>query len=71
MPKGLTRLLASYIVQIKSCLDKDVSLDGLGVILDCANGAGYKVGPMILSELGAGIFLGCKSNGQNINLGVW
>ncbi len=67
----LDEVIGRYIVQVKSCLDKKVSLDGMRVVLDCANGAGYKVGPMILSELGAEVFsLGVNPNGQNINLGV-
>ena len=38
-------------------------------MLDCANGAGYKVGPLVLQELGAEVFtLGVEPDGRNINL---
>jgi phosphoglucosamine mutase len=48
----------------------DLTLNGLRVVLDCANGAGYKVGPTVLWELGAEVFtLGCEPNGRNINDG--
>ncbi|MEL7537534.1 MAG: phosphoglucosamine mutase [Pseudomonadota bacterium] len=47
---------------------KGVSLDGLRIVLDCSNGAGYKVAPRILNELGAQIIpIGCSPNGRNIN----
>jgi len=46
----------------------DLALDGLRVVLDCANGAAYKVGPTVLQELGAEVFaLGVEPNGRNIN----
>jgi phosphoglucosamine mutase len=49
----------------------NATLDGLRVVLDCANGAAYKVGPTVLSELGAEVFsLGVEPNGRNINEGV-
>jgi phosphoglucosamine mutase len=44
------------------------SLDGLRVVVDCANGAGYFVGPLIFEELGAEVItLGTKPDGRNIN----
>lgn len=44
------------------------SLEGLKVVVDCANGAGYHVGPLIFEELGAEVIkLGTKPNGRNIN----
>ncbi len=44
------------------------SLEGLKVVVDCANGAGYHIGPMIFEELGAEVIkLGTKPNGRNIN----
>lgn len=47
----------------------DVRLTGLKIVIDCAHGAGYKVGPRILADLGAEIIpLGCSPNGRNINL---
>jgi phosphoglucosamine mutase len=46
-----------------------VSLSGFKIVIDCANGAGYKVGPRILADLGAEIVpIGCSPNGRNINL---
>lgn len=50
-------------------IPKDVNLSGLKIVLDCAHGAGYKVAPRILADLGAEIIpLGCSPNGRNINL---
>ena len=46
----------------------DSTLEGIRIVLDCANGAGYKVGPTVLQELGAEVFpLGVSPNGRNIN----
>lgn len=57
-----------YIVYAKNSLPYDLSLDGLRIVLDCANGASYKVAPAIFEELGAEIFvIGNKPNGYNIN----
>jgi phosphoglucosamine mutase len=43
---------------------------GFKIVIDCAHGAGYKVGPRILADLGAEIVpIGCSPNGRNINLG--
>jgi phosphoglucosamine mutase len=57
-----------YVVFLKNNFPKEHSLDGLRVVLDCANGAGYKVGPLVLQELGAEVFaLGVEPNGRNIN----
>ncbi len=50
-------------------IPKGVNLSGLKIVLDCAHGAGYKVAPRILADLGAEIIsLGCSPNGRNINL---
>lgn len=57
-----------YIVYVKNTFPLDLTLDGLRIVLDCANGASYKVGPAILEELGAEvILLGNKPDGTNIN----
>ncbi len=49
---------------------RGLSLKGLRVVLDCSNGAGYKVAPRILNELGAELIpIGCSPNGRNINDG--
>jgi phosphoglucosamine mutase len=46
-----------------------LDLSGFKIVIDCANGAGYKVGPRILADLGAEIVpIGCSPNGRNINL---
>jgi phosphoglucosamine mutase len=48
-----------------------LTLEGINVVIDCGNGAGYKVGPWILEELGAArALLGVEPNGTNINEGV-
>jgi phosphoglucosamine mutase len=57
-----------YIVFLKKTFPLELTLDGLRVVLDCANGAAYKVGPTMLSELGAEVFpIGVEPNGRNIN----
>ncbi|AMN46822.1 phosphoglucosamine mutase [Steroidobacter denitrificans] len=46
-----------------------LDLSGFKIVIDCAHGAGYKVGPRILADLGAEIVpIGCSPNGRNINL---
>ncbi|MEM1262712.1 MAG: phosphoglucosamine mutase [Pseudomonadota bacterium] len=65
-----TRIETSRSRYQEFCKDsiKGVSLDGLRIVLDCSNGAGYKVAPRILSELGAEVIpIGCSPNGRNIN----
>jgi phosphoglucosamine mutase len=53
-----------------STLPPGVDLSGLKIVIDCANGAAYKVGPRILADLGAEIVpIGCSPNGRNINDG--
>ena len=57
-----------YVVYLKNTFPRDLTLDGMRIVLDCANGAGYRVGPTALRELGAEVFeLGCEPNGRNIN----
>lgn len=57
-----------YIEFVKSSLPKSVSLAGRKIVIDCANGAGYVVGPIILYELGAEVVaLSVTPNGTNIN----
>jgi len=59
-----------YVVFLKKTFPADLALDGLRVVLDCANGAAYKVGPTVLEELGAEVFSeGVEPNGLNINEG--
>jgi phosphoglucosamine mutase len=66
----LKEVYGRYIVHVKSALGYDYDLDGMRIVLDCANGAGYKVTPMMFHELGAEVFpLGISPNGENINKG--
>jgi phosphoglucosamine mutase len=58
-----------YIVFLKNTFPNDLTLDGLRIVLDCANGAAYKVAPAVLGELGADVIpIGVEPNGENINL---
>jgi phosphoglucosamine mutase len=57
-----------YIEFAKRTLPRDLSLDGLRVVVDCANGAGYRVAPEALWELGAEVIaMGIDPDGFNIN----
>ncbi len=59
---------ARYIEFVKRTLPRYFRLDGLRVVIDCANGAAYKIAPMTLWELGAEVFsIGVEPNGFNIN----
>ncbi|CAL9914903.1 phosphoglucosamine mutase [Candidatus Liberibacter solanacearum] len=58
-----------YIEHVKRTLPRDVTLQGLRIVVDCANGASYKVAPAVFWELGADVVvIGDKPNGMNINL---
>ena len=58
----------NYIKILKSNFKKNFSLKGMKIVLDCANGAGYKAGPKLLSSLGAKVIsVGANPNGLNIN----
>src|SRR5258705_5786386 len=57
-----------YVEFAKRTLPRNLSLDGLRVVVDCANGAAYKVAPQALWELGAEVIsLGVEPDGFNIN----
>ncbi len=57
-----------YIVYIKNSFPQHLSLSGLRIVIDCANGANYKVAPLALEELGAEVFaFSTDPNGTNIN----
>jgi len=59
-----------YIEFAKRSLPKDLDFQGIKLVVDCANGAGYKVAPTVLRELGATVeVIGNKPNGMNINQG--
>ncbi|SFJ99881.1 phosphoglucosamine mutase [Methylocapsa palsarum] len=62
---------ARYIEFAKRTLTRNLTLDGLRVVVDCANGAAYKVAPEALWELGAEVFsIGVEPDGFNINRDV-
>lgn len=57
-----------YVEFAKRTFSRELSLDGVRVVLDCANGAGYRVAPAVLWELGAEVVpIGVEPNGFNIN----
>ena len=57
-----------YIEILKNNFPSDFSLKGMRLVIDCANGAGYKSAPKILSDLGANVLsIGANPNGLNIN----
>ena len=66
--KRIDDVIGRYIVSIKSSFPRDLTLSGIRIVLDCANGAAYKVGPTILEELGAEVItVNNEPNGFNIN----
>ena len=57
-----------YIEYVKNTFPKGLTLDGLKIVVDCANGAAYRVAPRVFSELGADVIpLAVEPNGKNIN----
>jgi phosphoglucosamine mutase len=57
-----------YVVFLKNTFPNDLTLEGLRIALDCANGAAYRVAPAVLEELGAEVMpIGVEPNGENIN----
>ncbi len=59
-----------YIEFCKSTVSSDITLNGLKIVIDCANGAAYHVAPNVFRELGAEVTeIGVEPNGLNINLG--
>jgi len=66
--KRIDDVVGRYIVELKNSFPKHMTLQGIRIILDTANGAAYKVGPTVLEELGAEVIvLHNKPNGFNIN----
>ena len=60
-----------YNVFLKNVLPRELTLDGLRVVIDCAHGAAYHIAPTVLSELGAEVIaMGVSPDGHNINDGV-
>lgn len=67
--KRIDDVIGRYIVHIKNSFPRGLTLRGLRIVVDTANGAAYKVAPTILSELGAEvIIINDEPNGFNINL---
>jgi phosphoglucosamine mutase len=57
-----------YISFLKSTFPKELELDGLKIVVDCAHGATYRIAPEIFTELGAEVIpMGVRPNGRNIN----
>jgi phosphoglucosamine mutase len=57
-----------YVVFLKNTFPNQLNLDGLRIVLDCANGAAYRVAPTVLEELGATVIpVGVEPDGENIN----
>ena len=60
--------IGRYVVFLKSIFPKELSLEGLTVVVDCANGAAYHVAPYVFEELGAKVVpLNVTPDGKNIN----
>lgn len=60
--------IGRYVVYVKNTFPQKLNLSGLRIVLDCANGAAYKVAPWVFEELGAEVIkLGVTPNGTNIN----
>ena len=69
--KRIESVHARYIEFAKRTLPRTMDLDGLRIVIDCANGAAYKVAPEALWELGAEVFpIGVEPDGFNINRDV-
>ena len=59
---------ARYVEIVKATFPRSKNLSGLRIVIDCANGAAYKVAPVALYELGAEVFpVGVSPDGTNIN----
>jgi phosphoglucosamine mutase len=66
--KRLENGTKEYLKILKKNFPKEFNLRGLRIVIDCANGAGYKAGPELLKSLGAKVFaIGVNPNGLNIN----
>ncbi len=62
--------LGRYVEYVKGSFPRRHTLEGMKIVVDCANGAAYKVAPQVLWELGADVItIGNKPNGRNINDG--
>ena len=62
--------IGRYVVYLKNTFPKELTLEGLKIVVDCANGAAYKVAPEVFYELGAEVVsIGVHPDGENINKG--
>ena len=69
--KRIDSVQARYIEAAKRSLPRHIDFDGMRIVIDCANGAGYKVAPEALWELGAEVIaMGVEPDGFNINRDV-
>jgi phosphoglucosamine mutase len=60
--------IGRYTEFCKMSVPKSLSLEGMRIVIDCANGAAYKIAPKVLWELGAQVVrIGCEPDGHNIN----
>lgn len=63
--------IGRYVEACKNSVPRDFNLSGMRIVVDCANGATYQVGPLVLRELDASVdTIGVDPNGTNINDGV-
>jgi phosphoglucosamine mutase len=63
--------IGRYVVFLKNTFPRELTLDGLTIVVDCAHGAAYKVAPAVFEELGAKVIrLGVDPDGKNINARV-
>lgn len=66
--KRIDDVIGRYIVKLKSSFSTDLTLNGMRIVIDTANGAAYKIAPIIFEELGAEVIvINDKPNGFNIN----
>ncbi|PAF48779.1 phosphoglucosamine mutase [Helicobacter sp. 12S02232-10] len=66
--KRIDDVVGRYIMHLKNSFPKDLNLQGIRVVVDTANGAGYKVAPTVFEELGADVVvINDEPNGYNIN----
>jgi phosphoglucosamine mutase len=68
--KRIDDAIGRYVVFLKSLFPRDLTLDGMTIVVDCANGAAYHVAPAVFEELGAKVIpLHVEPDGRNINDG--
>ncbi len=66
--KRIEDALGRYVVFCKATFPKDLTLDGLTIVVDCAHGAAYRAAPTVFEELGANVIaINDEPNGKNIN----